>query len=478
MEFGLGHLDRARPRTIGRRVWSALARRAIARAEALDPEAVARVTEARALDSFRRAARGVPAYRSLLRESSVDPRQIVAIGDFHRLVPVVGKERLFDSHRLAALVANGRIGDATLVFTSSGYSGSFSFGLETARQTSALTERIDALLDYYFRVCSTRTLIVNALPGAVRIPTRTAPVAELGARPEAVVRLLEALGSDLEQIVLVAEPLLAKEVGEQARDRKLDLSQLRVSAIVGGEFVADSFRRYLAWSLGGEVFTSFGISELGLSLAHDTAELRRVRTALDEDPELCRRVLGDAPFAPGLLQYYPDQYYLETPELEGRRTLVATTLEPSRLIPLVRYRSGDWAEVLPGGALAERLEGAGRSELAPRSRLPVLSVYGRGAALDARGQRVYPEQVKAALFDDPELARLLTGRFRLESAAAGPLLRVECRGSEHPCAETRDRFALALERRSVPPLSVVWERRESAGFTAGFERKPRYLEST
>ena len=475
MEFGLGQWEQARPKAIGRRIWSALARRAIARAEAFDPETVARATEARALESFRRTARAVPAYRSLLRQSCVDPRQIVTIGDFHRLVPVVSKERLFDSYRLSALVANGRIGDGTLVFTSSGYSGSFSFGVETAQQTSTLTERIDALLDYYFRVCSKRTLIVNALPGGVRIPTRAALVAELGPRPEAVLRVLEGLGSDLEQIVLVAEPLLAKELAEQARERGFDLAALRVSAIVGGEFVADSFRRYLAPLLGGELFTSFGISELGLSLAHDTAELRRVASALDRDRALRAQVLDGAPFAPELLQYYPDQYYLETPQLDGRRSLVATTLDPERLLPLVRYRSGDWAEVLPGGALAERLARAGHPELAPASRLPVLAVYGRGASLEAPGRRVYPEQIKSALFQDPELARLVTGRFRLEPGDR-PLLRVECRHHELPSAGLRERFLPQLERHGAHELDVVWELRGRAGFPSGFERKQRYVE--
>jgi phenylacetate-CoA ligase len=475
MEFGLGQLLQARPKAMRRRIWSALARRAIARAEAFDPEAVARATEARALASFRRTARAVPAYRSLLRESCVDPRQIVTIGDFHRLVPVVSKERLFDSYRLAALVANGRIGDGTLVFTSSGYSGSFSFGVETAQQTSTLTERIDALLDYYFRVCSKRTLIVNALPGGVRIPTRAALVAELGPRPEAVLRVLEGLGSDLEQIVLVAEPLLAKELAEQARERCFDLAGLRVSAIVGGEFVADSFRRYLAPLLGGELFTSFGISELGLSLAHDTAELRRVASALARDRELRSRVLDGAPFAPELLQYYPDQYYLETPELDGRRSLVATTLDPERLLPLVRYRSGDWAEVLPGGALAERLARAGHPELAPASRLPVLAVYGRGTSLEASGRRCYPEQIKSALFEDPELARLVTGRFRLELGKR-PLLRVECRHHELPDVRLRQRLVPELEHHAAMELEVSWEPRGEAGFSGGFERKQRYVE--
>jgi phenylacetate-CoA ligase len=283
------------------------------------------------------------------------------------------------------------------------------------------------------------------------------------------------LGSDLEQIVLVAEPLLAKELAEQARERGLDLARLRVSAIVGGEFVADSFRRYLAPLLGGELFTSFGISELGLSLAHDTAELRRVVSALDVEPELSTRLFGGAPFAPALLQYYPDQYYLEAPELDGRPSLVATTLDPERLIPLVRYRSGDWVEVLPGGALAERLTRAGRPELAPASRLPVLAAYGRGTSIEARGQRVYPEQIKSALFDDSALAPLVTGRFRLEHADR-PLLRVECRHREPPDASIRERLVPLLERRGARGLDVSWEPRAGAGFAAGFERKQRYVE--
>jgi phenylacetate-CoA ligase len=290
-----------------------------------------------------------------------------------------------------------------------------------------------------------------------------------------VLRVLEGLGSDLEQIVLVAEPLLAKELAEQARERGFDLAALRVSAIVGGEFVADSFRRYLAPLLGGELFTSFGISELGLSLAHDTAELRRVASAFDRDPALLAQVLDGAPFAPELLQYYPDQYYLETPELDGRRSLVATTLDPERLLPLVRYRSGDWAEVLPGGALAERLARAGHPELAPASRLPVLAVYGRGTSLEARGRRVYPEQIKSALFEDRELARLVTGRFRLELADR-PLLRVECRHPELPDARLRERLVPELERHRAPELEVVWEPRGAAGFSSGFERKQRYVE--
>ncbi|MDQ2644431.1 MAG: hypothetical protein M3020_11485, partial [Myxococcota bacterium] len=99
---------------------------------------------------------------------------------------------------------------------------------------------------------------------------------------------------------------------------------------------------------------------------------------------------------------------------------------------------------------------------------------GRGAALETAGGRAYPEQIKAALFEDAELARLVTGRFRLE-AGARPSVCVECRSAEPPAAQLGEGFLSELERRGVPGLTLAWVPR-GAGFAEGFERKQRYLE--
>jgi phenylacetate-coenzyme A ligase PaaK-like adenylate-forming protein len=467
-----------------RRLWSALMRRAVERATLAEASGLARASEARAIAAFQRAAREVPAYRSLLAASFVASERIVTIEDFHRLVPVVNKQRLFEPHGVPALCANGQMGEASLVFMSSGYSGAFSFGLETRAQAAALERRLDALFDFHFRVATRRTLLINALPGSVRVPSRYAVVAELGPRPDAVLRALAALVSDFEQIVLVAEPLLVKAVVDGARDTKLELDRHRVHVITGGEFVTEGFRRYIGRLLAhdedrpdrGQVFTSFGVSELGLSLAHDTPELRRIGRAFAGDPVLCTELFGDVPYAPTLLQYFPDQHYLETPRLDARPSLIATTLDPSRPIPLVRYASGDWAEVLPQSELARRLERSGQSALIPSSRLPLLALWGRGGALEVDAGWLYVERVKAALYDDVAICSTLSGRFRLLRQGNAALVCVERRaGAPRLTPPLEARFGDLVAARAGFPVAVRWEEPGSAVFGGGFEQKTRYL---
>jgi phenylacetate-coenzyme A ligase PaaK-like adenylate-forming protein len=475
--------------SLKKRVASALMRRAVERAMLARPLPVAEAAEARALSSFRRAAREVSAYRALLEASSVDEKSIVTIQDFHRQVPVMSKQALFEPHPVRALTVNGRFGDGTLVFMSSGYSGAFSFGLETPEQARRLALRLDVLFDFYFRTATRRTLLLNALPGSVRVPSRQAVVAELGPRPDAALRALGALAADFEQIVLVAEPLLVKAVVEHACDARLELHRRTVHVVTGGELVTAGFRRHIGALLAhdetrpdrGQLTTSFGVSELGLSLAHDTAELRRIGHALDAAPELCARIVGDAPYAPSLLQYFPDQHYLETPLIDGRPSLVVTTLEPSRQLPLVRYATGDWALSLTHAELSRRLTAAGKAALVPRSRLPLLALWGRGAALELGPRRVYVEQVKAALYDDPDVCALTSGRFRLQRAGEAAMVCIELRQGVHVQGERlagnlEARFADVLARRvGGDRMLVRFAAAGSAGFDSGFERKSRYL---
>lgn len=467
-----------------RRLWSALMRRAVEHATLAEASGLARASEARAIAAFQRAAREVPAYRSLLEASFVASERVVTIEDFHRLVPVVNKQRLFEPHRVPALCANGQMGEASLVFMSSGYSRSFSFGLETRAQTAALTRRLDALFDFHFRVATRRTLLINALPGSVRVPSRYAMVAELGPRPDAVLRALSGLASDFEQIVLLAEPLLVKSIVESARDTKLELDRHRVHVITGGEFVTEGFRSYIGGLLAhdedrpdhGQVFTSFGVSELGLSLAHDTPELRRIGRAFARDERFCSALFGDVPYAPTLLQYFPDQLYLESPMIDARPSLVATTLDPSRPLPLVRYASGDWAEVLSQSELARRLERSGQRALSPRSQLPLLALWGRGGALEVDAGSLHVERVKAALYDDAVICSALSGRFRLVRDGKAAVVCVERRaGAPRLTPPLEARFGDLVAARAGFHVAVRWEEPGSAVFGAAFEQKTRYL---
>jgi hypothetical protein len=298
-----------------------------------------------------------------------------------------------------------------------------------------------------------------------------------------VTAVIAGLACEFEQIVLLAEPLVVKAVVEHGREDARDLRKTLTHVITGGEFVTEGFRRYVGESLGhdierpelGQVVTSFGVSELGLSLAHDTPELRRVGRAIAADPALCEAVFGPVPFAPTLLQYFPDSHYLESPIIEGRASLLVTTLHPMRRIPLVRYATGDEAEVLSASVLSARLVRAGRADLVPRCRFPLLALFGRGASSALGGGRVHVERVKAALFDDCEVARLSSGRFRLEASASGRVC-IESRRLAKVPASLAERFERLLSARVGFALPAVWEAPGAPGFASGFEQKTRYVD--
>jgi phenylacetate-coenzyme A ligase PaaK-like adenylate-forming protein len=163
--------------------------------------------------------------------------------------------------------------------------------------------------------------------------------------------------------------------------------------------------------------------------------------------------------------------------LDDRSELVVTTLDPLRRIPLVRYRTGDWAEVLTHAELAARLERSGQSSLVPRSRLPLLALWGRGGSLNVAGRSVHVERVKQALYADAGVCAALSGRFRLEVERGAALVRVE-RRERGPQAslELRQRLERALAERVDVELKVRWEEPASPGFPSGFDRKMRYVD--
>lgn len=459
-----------------------LARRALEHVTRRDPKGAELDSERRALSVFRSAARHVPVYRALLEEHRVDPRRVLTIHDFRRVVPLTSKELLFQSHELPRLCMNGQLGAVTLAFTSGGYSGTYSFGLERRGEARFLTRWLDTLLDVHFGVRARRTLLLNVLPGSVRVPSSTTLISEVGARLEPALAVLRHLGEHVEQIVVIGEPPLLKRILERAVEERLRACRRPIHVVVGGEFVAEGFRAYVGGLLGhdearpenGHVVTSFGVSEIALSLAHETADLRRLRRAFQEDRALCEAVLGPCDFVPSLLHYIPELHHLESVPIEGRPRLVVTTLDPRRPIPLVRYTTGDWADVLGADELARRLERLGRSDLLPRWRLPILVARGRGHGLEVSGRLVYPEQVKEALFADPEVAATATSRFRMECEAGELLVHAELEPGKSARSDMTVRFERALGRVSGVPARVCWEERREPE-VGRHEAKARYF---
>ncbi len=382
-------------------------------------------SQAKALRMFKCAARNIPAYQHFLANHNIDPSKVTTIQDFIRHVPNTDKVSLFARYPLHELCQNGVLKNASSLYTSSGYSGIFSFGIDNPRNCKMLQKQTDRLLNWYFQTRKKNTLIVNALPAGVKIPSKNNAILDVSTRPKAVIAALKHLAPAFTQTIIVAEHPFLKEVLEKGTEENVSWHNLVIHLITGAEVMPENFRRYAATILGhnsecpdnGQVGTSLGISEVSLSLGQETPATQRLRSAIHDCSSVRNALFNNTPFAPTLVHFHPLQHFIETPNIGGRPTLVVTTLDTKRQIPLIRYNTGDWAQIIEYQTLKSRLTQLNRLDLLPDLPLPLLAMWGRGNSFRTRDNDIYPEQVKEALYVNPDIASRLTGNFKIQSPA-------------------------------------------------------------
>lgn len=453
----------------------------------IDPAEIRREGEKRTLQAFQRAATSVPAYRGLLARSNVPPGQITSIKDFCERVPIVDKDTLFQAHSLRDVCTGANLDDIRLFYSSSGSTGVFSFGIETWQDAKRAGLELEFILDDFIGIFEKRTLIINCLPMGVKIHTRTLPVIESGLRFDVIWVLLKKLRSEFEQFVLIGEQLVLKRLIEDGAKENVPWKDLVIHVVTGAEYVAENFRTYLGALLGidfddrrtGSITINFGLSEVTNSIGRETPETQSIRRIAHADPEFRKKLYGDdARFCASLLQYHPYQNFIETAGGPGRGEMIVTTLDLQRKLPLIRYNTKDTVDILPYEQLHSILAGLGKAHLMPRFRLPFLRVWGKYKALEtAGGGRVYPEEVKEALYADHDVAAKVTGSFRLQRVADGAKALIQLRPGESADVST----SKGLEERllDLSGCAVTFEllpyQDYPYGFEQNFERKAVYL---
>jgi phenylacetate-CoA ligase len=116
---------------------------------------------------------------------------------------------------------------------------------------------------------------------------------------------------------------------------------------------------------------------------------------------------------PTFMVFNPLRTFVEIldPDHHGCGDLVVSMLDPTTVIPLMRYKTGDRATLLEPVRVAEVL-GPGR-----RMPFPVIALQGRAKDIVAPGLHV--DVFKDALYRSRETARDLTGAFRLSRTRDG-----------------------------------------------------------
>jgi len=412
-------------------VFARLARRFVRwRLGQLSPEQLLRLSERKVLRAFQRASKQSPAYRILLAESGTDPAQVRTVTEFVAACPILDKSNTFRRFPLNELISQDvPARSIASILTSSGHGGGgFALGLSTRAQMSAAPWDIDIGLDIAFDIDRQRTLLINCLPMGVTFQSDTVCVANVSVREDMACAIVEQTGHLFEQIVLCGDPLFLKRLCDFSEARGLDWGCHRMHAIVGEETFSEFFRDYLAETLhvnpdrpeSGLIGSSMGVGELGLNLFYETRETVALRRACARDRSKLTELLGhqfdpDSALAPlpTFLAFNPLRTFVEinAPDEDGCGDLLVSMLGPTVAIPLMRYKTGDRATRIDPARLAAM---AGIGKPGP---FPVIALQGRAKDVIAPGWHV--DTFKDALYRRRDIARHLTGAFRLSRLDGG-----------------------------------------------------------
>ena len=459
---------------------------ASAKPQAAERYALASIFENAAIKAFQRAAGRVPAYRVLLHRAGVDPASVTSIEAFQRL-PTFDKKSTFGTFGIDDLCVDGKAGSLASVLTSSGHSGLFAFGLSNHAQAEQAVDQIDQGLDMVFGVRAIPTLLINCLPMGVKVPTRICTLAETSVRPDMVVAIVKAFGSQFGQIVIVGDAAFVKLALELGEQQGIAWKSHRVHIVLGEETLAENARAYLHGLLGrgncaaeaGIICSSMGIAEVGLNLFFESPPgnaLMRLRKMLHDNAQLRKLVLGERAmnWVPSILTYDPNRIFVEFVS-DGR--LVLTTLGEAERIPLIRYTPGDHAQqvVLPESIRAQ-LRSAG-CDVDLLTQLPIVAIWGRGQSVMAGEHPVHPEAIKEGIYYQPALARLTTANFRLSLESGHARVRIQLAPKVNPDDAIQKQFAQAIQIYAGVFVKVECQAYAAfgSGMTVDYERKFDYL---
>ena len=423
------------------------------------------------LSAFKRAACGVPAYKQVLKEHGLTASGIKSIEDFLSRVPVIDKTSTFSRFELSELCMDGNLEGIVFTLKSSGFSSVPAYGVMTAEDVASVRYMADPLLDSFFGTSAKKTMVINALPTGVEIPT-SLPVASPHVKIGMVIAEIKANKQNYQQFVVFSSPYMAKESIEVGIANGINWKEVNPSFMVGGEWSSNSFVNYLKSMTGGDVLNTMGSSELGLNLFHDSHELSRLRNLIQNDPRAMKLLFGDLKTCPEIMYWYPKRNFIEVmnPDGNGFGELVFTTLEDAKL-PLIRYNSRDIGKILSNNDFKQKLASLGYDVNLEFDR-PIMAVIGRNEKVIINGKLIMPQDVNEAIYRDFILARKITGQFKLSSKG----VEIQLKGDVISDQEIRGRIEKALRDffDSDVPIKVYEYNKFPYGVEKDYETKFKF----
>jgi phenylacetate-CoA ligase len=374
---------------------------------------------------LRRVAAEVPAYGQILREKAIDPTAIRSPADFANL-PLLDKANYVRRFSQDEVVFGGDRGRCDFYAVSSGSTGEPTFWPRAAADEYPVAVRFEQVLHDMFRAHEKRTLAIVCFAmgtwvGGMFTTFCLRAVAEKGYRvmiatpgnkPDEILRIVEKLGPDFDQTILLGYPPFLKEVIDVGRAKGLDWGRFHPRLVLAGEVFSETWRELMAERAGVEDIIHFAASLYGTAdagvLAQETPLSVAIRRFLAKRPDLAQAIFGDTRL-PTLCQYDPAGRYFEV--VDG-----TLAFSGDNGVPLIRYHIADRGGIMPYADMMARLAAAGfdASFVPKHRRQPFVWVFGRANfTISYFGANIFPETVSLAL-EQPTVRGFVTGKFVME----------------------------------------------------------------
>jgi len=411
---------------------------------------------------IKKIIRNWPAYSKFIENKGINPKTIKDLSE----LPVTDRQFLSSAIHMIPLFRVRNI------IPSSGSTGEdFSFGLFGDADIKKASYTIDTILKNRFRTAYKKTLLVNMLPGAISIHSSSASVASIGVRTDTAISVIKSLGSCFDQLILVGEPIFMKNLLELGVKESIPWEHIPLYIMIGGEWTPLAYGKYLEEIAGPQrVFSFMGMAELGLCYFYETDETIILRKTLAEDSLLARDLFGEADFCPMLFEYDENEIYVESlsDPSEPFGSLILTTADPNRVLPLIRYRVGDKGKILSRDEINHALKSFGYSPIFRSSGSHILAHFGRGKNVS----RIYPEKIKEIIFSNEDIASTTTGNFRLCAEKNALYLKIQMKEDIYPVFSLEKLYEHAFAELPVTTRLYPYQ---NFPHLLDFERKIRYV---
>jgi phenylacetate-CoA ligase len=395
-----------------------------------DDEAAAGST---AVALFRSVAREVPAYQAFLREQGIEPASVQTFKDFSGL-PLITKQNYLYQHSLADLCRHGKLDACDMVAVSSGSTGQPTFWPRSVADELVIARRFEQAFRDSFRADEHTTLAVVCFAlgtwvGGMytanccrHLAARGYPLTVVtpGNNVAEILRVVQRLGLDFEQVVLLGYPPYLKDVIDAGLASGIDWPRYKPKLVMAGEVFSEEWRTLVGQRSGStepcfDSASLYGTADAGV-LGNETPLSVCIRRYLAQHPEAARTLFGESRL-PTLVQYDPRVRFFEA---TGKGTLL---FSGDNGVPLVRYHIAD-----SGGLISypDMLEFLARQRFDPLAELqaigdrgarpmPFVYVFGRADfTISYFGANVYPENVTVGLEQAP-ISSWVTGKFVMQA---------------------------------------------------------------